>query len=179
MVASLLLSALLTAPPELQSHVDTFVADSKGLVRHEYIIGDMSFKPLEYSEKGSGVIGLCYMPMPPFDPTLKIEIDPKWWSGASDIMKKQLMYHELAHCVCFEDHKLPTEAIWIEKLLNNMGIRTKRRGSLPDGCEDSIMYEYVNSDRCVEKHWDTYVEDVFKSCHPNHLAYVWKREKPR
>lgn len=37
-------------------------------------------------------------------PVKHMAIDPIWWNSATDISKKTLVYHELAHCILDLDH---------------------------------------------------------------------------
>lgn len=62
-----------------------------------------------------------------------IFIDKYYWLEISQMSKKELLFHELAHCYLELGHN---EAL------------------LPDDCPQSIMYPKVIEQHCIKSHWD-------------------------
>lgn len=73
---------------------------------------------------GGSVVGACYG-------NDYIEIDKEFWDESSDEGREKLVFHELGHCALGFDH--------------NDAIR-------PDGCHESMMHSYLDSDSCYRKH---------------------------
>ena len=90
-----------------------------------------------YFKTQDDAVGTCnYM-------TDVIEIDPTFFYTATAKPRKTVIYHELGHCVCKRDHTM---------------------GQLNDACPDSIMYYKVVNRKCLDKHWDYYMKEIYTGC---------------
>lgn len=74
-----------------------------------------------------------------------VEIDPGQWyrGGENRTRKKALIYHELGHCICFEDHD--------DRVMN-------------DSCPVSMMNSQLVPTNCLWKHWDHYIKELRGKC---------------
>jgi len=121
------------------------------------------FEEIKDEEHGRAV-GLCY----PYPWQPKIVIDTEWWNKwyRADSEREQLMFHELGHCILNREHTEKKEvenfSDWIENMLFEMGFFEKK-GYLKDGCPSSYMHPYVIGSRCIEKHYDHYIEELFNN----------------
>lgn len=98
---------------------------------------DVTFFTLK-GKAPSGVIGRC------FPLTKEIQIDPRYfYSEASEISRKSLIFHEIAHCQCGFGHT------------NEL---------MKDGCANSLMHESDVPQYCLKKHWDHYMKDLQEIC---------------
>jgi hypothetical protein len=133
---------------------------------------DFEYDTLGYTSnvlEEKGTIGQCMIPF--FETKGKITIDPNYWEKASEYSKKGLILHEMAHCACSVGHTVEIyelETHWLIKFLHKFGIKTARDRVhyRDDGCAKSIMFPYIPSNYCIEKHWNEYVEEVNKKCRP-------------
>lgn len=55
---------------------------------------------IQFIDKSDDFIGVCLWRYHGY----KIQINKDWWDGAAEFEKRQLMYHELAHCVINRQH---------------------------------------------------------------------------
>ncbi len=55
---------------------------------------------IEFKELRNEEVGLCYL----YVFKSKIEFDPLYWTQANDLMRKQLVFHELTHCILETHH---------------------------------------------------------------------------
>lgn len=69
----------------------------------------------------------------------QIAIDPTYWQSASEADRKNVIWHELGHC-----------------LFN----RLHNRLTLSDGCPKSIMNPYTFGDPCMTRHFAEYVQEL-------------------
>jgi len=73
-----------------------------------------------------------------------ILVDPLYWfDQATEPERVALMWHELAHCVCYAGHK---------------------EGHFSDGCPRHIMNPILPGDSCMRKHEETYREELRNAC---------------
>ena len=69
-----------------------------------------------------------------------IEIDSEYWFTISELQKRNLIIHELGHCVLDRDD-IPLNSVEI--------------------CPSSFMSERIMYDFCLEQHFDEYVKEMF------------------
>lgn len=126
---------------DLQPYVDKFV-DDMGFEPNDVKDYSVSFETLRKLDDKKGhmtVIGYC-------NPALKkVRIDPKFWYNRYETEKRRtaLMHHELAHCVCLKPH---------DDMI------------MPDNCPVSIMNSSLPTNKCLQRHWEHYMEDLFQRC---------------
>jgi hypothetical protein len=107
-----------------------------------------------FSNLEGDTVGRCYYL------SYSMEIDEGYWNMISEKRKKNLIYHELGHCVLRRGHTEPSGKIW-DSILRSFGIvKSVRR--LRDGCPGSIMHPNVIDDYCLSKHEDYYTEELFR-----------------
>lgn len=98
------------------------------------------------SEMEDNVIGACYHNELGILPKYNyIKINKKFWfskDGSPDLIRKALIYHELAHCIAlYYDHA------------NDI--------SLPRSiCQHSIMSPSIPANYCLERYWDYYLQEL-------------------
>jgi hypothetical protein len=88
------------------------------------------------------LLGVCTFILPKFQNEIDITV-PSWYY-LSDRRKLLLVAHEYRHCEC--DHYYHTD----EKL--------------EDGCPQSIMHTYLIEDKCVNRHFGRYVDEIRRGC---------------
>jgi len=88
--------------------------------------------------KGEAVANCVYYPINASKNFIKVK--RSWWKGATDILRKALIYHELGHCaILYYDH------------INNLR---------PDRCPVSLMHSYVINSYCLQRHWYEYITQL-------------------
>ena len=118
---------------------------------------------------GSRVVGICF-----YGKNFReIDIDNNQWNTHSPISLKNLIFHELTHCLCGRGHDYGDgeayPSIEIEEILsflNRWPFYAAKPGRYADGCPLSIMYTHVLSDRCLEEHQKDYFKEMFNRCSP-------------
>ncbi len=144
--------------PELQIYLDSFIADSKGMV----LKSDMTrigIKIKKY-KKDNDAIGTCYIY------NGKITISEEWWERATFLEKKEVIFHELGHCVLLRPHTSPPDSdnFWgfLEGILFKMGILNKI-GFLKDGCPASLMHPHTIGYGCITEHYVYYINELYRN----------------
>ncbi len=117
----------------LASYSEGFVQLSGGKVD----IADVKDINIYFKTQDSTTIGTCYRL------ANVVEIDPSYFYQSTPKRRVELVFHELAHCVCYRNH---TE------------------GKLKDGCPDSLMYKTYIDDQCLKTHWDYYLKEIYNGC---------------
>lgn len=125
----------------------------------------IGFNSIKHKKGKPTVIGLCTYG----NNFREIDVDIKYWKESSWKSKRTLIYHEMTHCFCgrlhtFRDGTYP-EAEEIEKM-GKAPFSMLTPGYLQDGCPASIMYPYILSDECVDRHWEMYDSEMFEGCNP-------------
>lgn len=101
--------------------------------------------PIAFVSIKAPTVGKCTV----FDDGYKqIAIEPSYWMNATEAEKKELVFHELAHCV--------------------FG-RTHNHNYLLDGCPASITNPYVFGDPCISLHWTEYINELPHAQAGDHL----------
>lgn len=130
-----------TVDPTLEPYVEDFKYDigQKGFLVDRLDVIFKSRKKIDASSEEHIVIGTC-QPV-----TGHIKIDPEFWHDRfeTERRRKALMYHEIAHCVCFIDH--------FDDLKE-------------DGCPSSIMGSSLPTNSCLAEHWEDYIKDLKNKC---------------
>jgi len=143
---------------QLQPYVDDFIKDSKGIVSpYDVYKITMGFK--KYNK--SSIVGMCVKSF--F--FREIDIDPTWWeSNTSKLIREQLIFHELGHCVLNREHVYSSYNYmimsWIDRFLFKLGV-FKTHKLLSDGCPISYMNPYVLSFYCIKFHHNYYINELF------------------
>lgn len=155
--------------PELQTFVEEFKNLSNGAVTDNDLKNfSMGFR--DYN-KGSSIAGTCHYGVN------EVDISKSWWnSWQTPSERLELVFHELGHCILKRSHtKKPVHdgfLAWIERLGFKVGLFTDK-GYLYDGCPASFMHPYTLGDRCINKHFHYYINELF-SRHEN-MNYVMSR----
>lgn len=155
--------------PEFKPYVERFVIDSKGKIKKEDLrrlsIGFRDYKDI-------WTVGTCH-------PIAKeIDINRAWWNYTySDLHRMELVYHELGHCLLHRHHTTPTSGknkfmADLERFMFEAGLWDSRP-NLFDGCPPSIMHPKVVSERCMLKHYDFYIHELFSEV--KYADYTSKR----
>jgi hypothetical protein len=128
-------------------------------------------------KKGRGIVGLCM-----YGKNFReIDIDYDYWQKQSMLGRQTLIFHEMTHCLCGRmhdwDYNTPypepgsnePDSLDVNKIVTiNPMVDTKglANGFLNDECPMSIMYPYVVSDGCMQKHLKMYLDEMFDRCQP-------------
>ena len=117
----------------LRVYAESFVTKSNGKVKTK----DIDKFSLYFKTQKKNVIGTCrYIHK-------TVEIDPTFFYTSTYRRRIELVFHELAHCVCDRRHT--------KKLLK-------------DKCPDSLMFAKTIKSECLDKHWDYYMKEVYEGC---------------
>jgi len=125
----------------------------------------IGFNSIKRQKGKPTVIGLCT-----YGKNFReIDVDIKYWKESTWTSKRTLIYHEMTHCFCGRLHNFRGGTYPESDEIEKMGMAKfymVQPGYLADGCPMSIMYPYVLSDDCVNKHWDMYDDEMFDDCNP-------------
>lgn len=115
------------------------------------------------------VIGICYYGLT----FREIEIDRDYFVASQEIVKKALIFHELTHCYCTRGHTHSKGIVYPDNILSviiNSAQKIapwcikKQEGYFDDYCAKSIMHPTIQSQLCLERHWDHYIKEMFDDC---------------
>lgn len=122
---------------------------------------------------GESVVGTCHYGVN------EVDISDRYWRSSTSMSQRlELIFHELGHCILKRGHTETkhngTFLAWLERVAFKLGIFTKKKG-LPDGCPASFMHPYVLGERCINKHFDYYMDELFERLKDKN--YVEQKEK--
>jgi len=160
---------------EFTPYVQEFIYASKGKVRREKFEGfTMGFR--EFNGDVS-TVGVCH-PL-----AYEVDINVEWWDNTLSQSKRiELVFHELGHCVLRRGHtQKPTGSSWLafwERVGFKIGM-FEEKGMLPDGCPSSFMHPYTLSEACINRHFNYYIEELFKRTRPNYVEKIEQKASRR
>jgi hypothetical protein len=126
---------------EIRPHFDEFLDVAKR--NDKFVLPyNITFEYTSETIQGNkSIVGLCI--------NLLVDhlvlIKTQYWSKATQNKQRQLIFHELGHCMLNRHHTTTY---------------------LEDGCPSSIMHAYVVSQPCVDKHADYYDQELFNEPKP-------------
>ena len=139
--------------PQAKSYVDNWLSLSNTYgfkITEEIKVGVIKIND-------GNVIGRCYR-----SPVLRqVILDQSFWTQNGPIEKAALIYHELAHCYCNENHGWGKTGLYTKDGTNDS------HGFFWDECPKSLMYPYVVGEECYLRHYAEYMDEMFKKCEPN------------
>lgn len=153
---------------QLKPYVDEYIELSKPLKfdsKMRLVVLSAGFS----EDMLDNVVGVCKS-YP--DHSREIEIDAIYWSLQSERSKKNLMFHELTHCLCNRghDHKYgpyrPVEQEYRGADQSWSYLEYEENGYFIDGCPNSLMHPIMVSPMCLSKYWDHYISEMFENCNP-------------
>ena len=97
-------------PPEVRPYLDSY---EQAAGRQVYDI-PVSFRPLASRDNPSRV-GLCVTYGAGY---AEIFLDPKYWEGARDSCREQLLFHELGHCDLLRGHTEDEQSIMYKNMMD-------------------------------------------------------------
>lgn len=122
--------------PYVQEFIQAGVSVGKRVV-----VDDLS---LHFSDRlDADVAGQCQPNDKGTYGTPTILISTKYWPSLTEILRRQVMFHELGHCVLWLDH----DETWV----------TIGQDYIPR----SIMYPSMQNEYIYAVHWDYYVNELF------------------
>lgn len=143
--------------PEFQTYIYEFKQLSKGKVTdsdfYNFTMGFRKYK------NGSSVAGTCHYGVN------EVDINIEWWNGFYTPSERlELVFHELGHCILKRGHTVkPTHKgflAWLERIGFKLGF-FEDKGYIYDGCPASFMHPYTISNRCINKHFSYYINELF------------------
>ena len=151
--------------PELQTYVQEFVVMSEGKVTKKHLNRfTMGFKKYDDS---SSIAGTCHYTVNEVD----ISID--WWNSVQTPSERlELVFHELGHCILKRGHTKPPYGDGFLKWLERLGFKLGIFDNMPymfDNCPASFMHPYTLNDRCINKHFRYYINELFKNGKNNNV----------
>lgn len=151
--------------PALQPLVNEYksLAEKEGIkFTHEVSVG---FTDIDHRD----IVGLCHYGKD----FREIDIDLEYFNKITELQRKELVYHELTHCYCLRKHDFGEDRSYPEANDSKFDRSEKFRsifwitpGFFVDGCPTSIMYPYVLTNGCYEKHQEHYEKEMFERCQP-------------
>ena len=96
----------------------------------------------------------------------EIGIDNSTWEKATELERKALMFHEIAHCLCNRKHNHSKGKYNNDTDEEDKVERTAKNGYFEDGCATSMMHPRMQPDWCVYAHYDHYFAEIFEKCDP-------------
>jgi hypothetical protein len=120
-----------------------------------------------FTEISGDTIGICWFSRDEKGKEFReIDIDRRYWLASSEGSREALLFHELTHCYCTRTHDWSgggyPEAFMID-ILKFMHMYTKK-GFFKDNCPVSLMYPFLPTDKCIDKHEDHYMKEIFERC---------------
>lgn len=113
------------------------------------------------------VVGVCFRG----SDFREIIIDNKEWNNTPYETRKELLFHELTHCLCGRGHDYgsgknypPPGMERIVELFHKWPFYMSRPGRFEDGCPTSIMFPYVLPKSCLDLHNKEYMDEMFNRC---------------
>lgn len=164
---------------EFASLKQEFIRDSKGKITERDFNGlTIGFR--DYPSE-SNTVGTCW-PMGLFT---EIDINRSAWlshpvrsggiKGWNNLWRKELVYHELAHCLLNRDHsEITTSSGYVgamERFAFKIGWWTPK-GYLKSGCPASIMHPRMVGPDCFAKHYDYYIAELFTEYEPRRFLFM-------
>lgn len=129
----------------------------------------VGFTNIDRSDGGHRVVGTCFYRRK----WREVEIDLKEWNETPELTKENLLYHELVHCLCsrghdFGDGEEYESPQWdsLFGFLYRWPFNFKQAGRYPDKCPLSIMFPSVMPKKCMAKHREEYLKEMFQRCDP-------------
>jgi hypothetical protein len=145
--------------PKLEHFVKEYkeLAAMQGITfKHDITVG---FKRLNYPTIGLTTYGSANI-------WREIDIDPIYWSKATELTKTALAWHELTHAYCTRGHDWGNGQVYPE--YSDWNGHEPKEGHYLDGsgCPLSIMYPTILEDFCTITHFSDYVVELFNRCQP-------------
>ena len=150
---------------EFTPYIQEFIYASQGKVSKRKFDGfTMGFR--DYDEDVS-TVGTCH------PAAFEVDISREWWAdNVSQSKRIELVFHELGHCVLRRGHtQKPTGSSWMafwERIGFKIGM-FEEKGLLPDKCPASFMHPYTFSEECINRHFNYYIEELFKRERKNYV----------
>jgi hypothetical protein len=145
-------------------YVALFIEDSNKLFSLNEVLRKIDFGFINIEDvygKDTATVGFCQYRF--FGLKNIIRLDKEFWNKSNIITKRNLVYHEIAHCLMYLDHSAPDGTIldWIYRKFIEIGIFKKNKAYLDDGCPISLMHPYLVDNYCTAKHNKYYIEELF------------------
>ena len=102
-----------------------------------YYKGKVRHIPINFESLDGNTVGLCGYR----NGKIFILIDPDYWLKSTELEKLQLFFHELGHCHLGRGHY-------------NL--------KYSDECPISFMHKTTFDNDCIDRHFDAYIEELFK-----------------
>lgn len=163
--------------PKVQNLVNEYkqLARERGIVFTNKV--SIGFKKLSYgnssnltkkltSKEDDNIIGICNYGLG----WREIDLSIQYWSKASSVSQKTLLFHELTHCYCGRDHDFqgkPYPETYKEReadLEKMISTRKALPGYYDDFCPKSIMFPEILEDYCSWYHHKDYEKEMFENC---------------
>src|ERR1700688_2894845 len=90
------------------------------------------------------------------------DIDYLYWNTVSPLSKKALVFHEFGHAYCNRIHGYGDKGKYDDSEI----IGSDRTGYYQDSCPISIMHPFIIEDYCFTRHYQEYLDELFKNCKP-------------
>lgn len=129
-------------PMEPQGAVVTDPTFNEYIQEFEYHYGkSVANVPIAFAELDKKTAGVCFrMKLDQMVVYAYIKIDKSYWPKMSKLQKKNLIIHELGHCVLQRDH-VKSNSVLV--------------------CPTSFMHDTVMYDYCLKEHYDEYIKEMF------------------
>ena len=125
---------------------------------------NMKKTSIRFGSLDGSAVGLCvYIPVWGHS---MITVDKSVWENYGEFQKKNLIYHELGHCICGLGHSWEFGGYAEAGSDGVFQSFSRDDGFFEDGCPLSGMFPYVMDEDCAKKHWDDYTKDLYNRCYP-------------
>lgn len=160
---------------DFRPYVENFITLSNGMVTED----DINTIEMTFDNLDGDVVGVCF----PLFWDKKIQINKDSWHRCDkQIVREQILFHELGHCLLMRMHTAEIECDEFICFIENLFVRMqliKRKGYLDDGCPISYMHPRVLSQKCIKKHYDYYIRELFDNITNTQVAPETKTKKYR
>jgi hypothetical protein len=140
----------------LSPYVNDYIRLSNGLIKPE----DVQNIPINFENLKGGAVGICYTFV---TGKKEVVIDPDYFEDAPEIKKRQLINHELSHCVCGREHD-SVDGNYEDFNKEFRFFDVSGKGYFDDMCPKSIMNPQMLTEICLNKRWGYYTKEMFDRC---------------
>jgi hypothetical protein len=156
---------------EFKPYVQEFIYASQGKINERkfesFTMGFRTFK------SSVSTVDVCH-PI-----AYEVDISKEWWENTLSQPKRiELVFHELGHCILNRGHtQKPIGDDWLD-FFERLGFKIgmfEEKDTLPDKCPASFMHPYTLSEQCINKHFNYYINELFKKTRKNYVEGIEKK----
>lgn len=150
--------------PKVDEELKPYVEEFRMVIKGSPYESKMDYLTMKFSDLDDDTIGQCYNI---FVNVTYSSIDMDYWRTATHESKMSTVFHELGHCVCNLGHTKIGEGLidkFVDTIMAAFNMMPDQYLYVVDMCPDSYMYPREMSQRCLESHYQDYIQKMQKDC---------------